>query len=227
MPEQTEAELRAERDFERAQLRRAGRVCLRLLAVLGLLAILFAVRIVPDLTGLSGTAAVARIRHYGLDPEVEEVHRGDPGDVPTGSVEAHPPSAWRPVWRHTPVTVSVVVGSLRVRVPEVKGESLSAAEYLFQEAGVTLDERTLETTKNPHARRVVSTDPPAGSLVPRDTAIRMAWSEPSDATYAGRHTADVFAFHGPMMCLRCHAESFCADCHVKHAPKNLYNGPRL
>jgi serine/threonine-protein kinase len=112
-----------------------------------------------DVEGLSAQQAEAKLRSAGFKP----VRRSEASDkVPTGNVISTSPAAGTYTQLGSTVTVVVSSGPAPVRVPNVVGQSRSAAEATLENAGLALGTVTDKVaTQAPET--VLSQSPAAGS----------------------------------------------------------------
>ncbi len=128
---------------------------------------------VPTLFLLSQTAAEDLLRERGLVPKVtpREVEEGEPGFV----VEQNPAAGEEvPPGSEVEIFVSVLAGS--VLVPDVTGRPLAQAQAQIQAAGLRFANATEATSATVPAGSVISTDPPGGSSVQRNSVVQIVVS---------------------------------------------------
>jgi serine/threonine-protein kinase len=121
---------------------------------------------VPDgLENLTYDEAAARISEAQLTP----VRGEDFSDtVPEGQVIGTSPGPGEQVPRDSEVRIIVSLGPELVEVPDVSGESVADATSTLEGAGFEVQ----GVSGSPN-RPVVRTDPAAGSLVERGTAVSL------------------------------------------------------
>lgn len=123
-------------------------------------------RPVPDgLTGVSLADARAKLAAVQLEAGVTEQYDEA---VPAGTVLSSGVPTGTPVDRGTAVPLVVSRGPAPIPVPAVTGQSGTAAAAALQAAGFTVS--AIEGTPS---GAVLATDPPAGELQPRGTAVRI------------------------------------------------------
>jgi serine/threonine-protein kinase len=128
---------------------------------------------VPTLFLLSQTAAEDLLRERGLVPKVtpREVEEGEPGFV----VEQNPAAGEEvPPGSEVEIFVTVLAGS--VLVPDVTGRPLAQAQAQIQAAGLRFANATEATSATVPAGSVISTDPPGGSSVQRNSVVQIVVS---------------------------------------------------
>jgi eukaryotic-like serine/threonine-protein kinase len=123
-------------------------------------------RTVPDgLQGLGYDEAAARISEAQLVP----VQGEDFSDtVPEGQVIGTAPAGGESVPRDSEVTIIVSQGPEQIAVPDVSGLSVAEATDQLEAAGLEVQ----GVSGNPN-RGVVRTDPSAGSMVDKGTAVSL------------------------------------------------------
>lgn len=126
---------------------------------------------VPDLANLTFEQAEAAVRPLGL--QLSRVgERFDPS-VPTGFVLSQDPAPDTPVRGKRRVLVVVSLGEEFSSVPEVFGESLRGARLLIERAGLRVGGLTRAPSEDAGDGIVVATDPPAESVLPRETPVAL------------------------------------------------------
>jgi serine/threonine-protein kinase len=110
----------------------------------------------PDLTGLSKTAAEHALDNDGLKWKVTEVPSQS---VPAGEVAATSPGSGRPVAAGATVTLDVSSGPAQVSVPDVAGLSQSAATDKLNALGFTVTVSAQTQSSNDPAGEVASYSP--------------------------------------------------------------------
>lgn len=128
---------------------------------------------VPTLILLSQPAAEALLRERGLVPRVtpREVEEGEPGFV----VDQNPAAGEEiPPGSEVEIFVSVVAGT--VLVPDVVGRPLAQAQAQIQAAGLRFANATEAASATVPAGSVISTDPPGGASVERNSVIQIVVS---------------------------------------------------
>lgn len=129
---------------------------------------------VPEVDGLQGGEAVKQLQANGFTPvvvpEYDEVVR--PGEVlrtdPAAGSRAQPGAT---------VTVLVSNGPAPHTVPDITGQDLAQGFSALGRAGVGLGEVSTVGADGRAPGVVVSTDPPAGSSVPRDQPVAVVVTE--------------------------------------------------
>ena len=148
---------------------------------------------VPNVVGRSRDDAVTRLRGAGLHPAVFSV----PSSSPRGFVVAQSPQAGSKVAKGSRVRLNVSKGApaagggtttapattsgspppptattaARAKVPDVVGQSQSAAQRRLRSAGFRV--RSVYVTSSKPAGTVVAQHPAAGTSLPRDAIVRI------------------------------------------------------
>jgi serine/threonine-protein kinase len=127
----------------------------------------------PELVGLPRSDAIAKLRDLGLKVSEERVNDET---APSGAVIVQQPLPGIVVEGGSTVTIKVSTGPVTRTVPEVTGQPIEGASFNLGKAGFQLG--TITIADNPTVRKgsVVGTDPPAGTVLPRDTAVDMVVS---------------------------------------------------
>ena len=137
----------------------------------------------PELKGLDREEAQALIRDQGLQLEIADEPRYD-NEVPAGHIVLQDPAPGDLVKRGSVVNVVTSLGRELVKVPDLGGTALQAAQVTLGSVGLSLG-RTLNvygTEGRPGT--VVAQNPPAGSRVNRATAVELYLSlEARQATF--------------------------------------------
>lgn len=126
-----------------------------------------------DLVGQRRSDVVSKLRDLGLEIAEERV---TDETAPAGQVVAQSPAPGIVVEGGATVSIQVSTGPVTRTVPEVAGVPLEGAAFNLGKAGFVLG--TITLSDNPTVRKgsVVGTDPPAGTVLPRDTAVNMVVS---------------------------------------------------
>lgn len=127
----------------------------------------------PELVGQKRSDVISTIRELGLEVAEERVNDET---APTGDVIAQSPAPGTVVEGGATVSISVSTGPMTRTVPEVTGLPIEGAAFNLGKAGFQLG--TITIGDNPTVKKgsVVGTDPPAGTVLPRDTAVNMVIS---------------------------------------------------
>jgi serine/threonine-protein kinase len=128
---------------------------------------------VPDIAGKTRGTAIAALKKAGL--KVSEERLNDE-EVKAGDVISQKPAAGTVVEGGSTVAIKVSTGPVTRTVPEVAGMPVDGAAFNLGKAGFQLG--TLTLADNPLVRKggVVGTDPPAKSVLPRDTPVNLVIS---------------------------------------------------
>lgn len=127
----------------------------------------------PEFVGQKRSDVISELRDLGL--VVAEERRNDE-TAPAGTVIAQRPAPATVVEGGSTVGIDVSTGPATRTVPEVTSLPIEGAAFNLGKAGFQLG--TITIADNPSVRRgsVVGTDPPAGTVLPRDTAVNMVIS---------------------------------------------------
>ncbi len=127
----------------------------------------------PELVGQKRSDVISTIRELGLEVAEERVNDET---APAGDVISQSPAPGTVVEGGATVSISVSTGPMTRTVPEVTGLPIEGAAFNLGKAGFQLG--TITIGDNPTVKKgsVVGTDPPAGTVLPRDTAVNMVIS---------------------------------------------------
>jgi serine/threonine-protein kinase len=125
-------------------------------------------RAIPALAGMAPAGAEAALKALGLVPARGEDVFAD--GVPVGQVAASTPAPGTSVARGSTVTYQVSKGPNLVKVPVLNMMNLQQATATLAAAGLTVG----QVTGDP-SRAVVIASPPAGTSVPRGTAVNLTF----------------------------------------------------
>jgi serine/threonine-protein kinase len=120
---------------------------------------------VPDLTGLGGDEARAKIEALGLTASPSEAYSDT---VDAGVVISQSTGAGTTLHRGDPVSYVVSKGPEMVTVPDLTGKQLEEAQQDLEALGLSTDVRRLA---GGWFNTVRSTDPAAGTAVPKGTTV--------------------------------------------------------
>jgi serine/threonine-protein kinase len=133
----------------------------------------------PDVKGQTSAQAVATLKKARFKPSPRS--ESSP-TVESGRVIETNPSAGTDVQIGSPVTVLVSSGPEPVRVPDVKGDSLSAAESELTSAGLSVGTVTKRVTSAQSPETVLSVTPAAGKSVKAGSKVNLVIAEaPTEA----------------------------------------------
>jgi serine/threonine-protein kinase len=132
----------------------------------------------PDFVGKSAKKAEASLKGLGVDVQVL---KSNDEEVPKGVVIAQHPTAGHVVLGGTKVVLGVSLGPAIRTVPDLKGLPLEGASFRLGQAGLGLGKLTLTDNAQVPQGSVISSDPPAGSLKPRDTPVNLVVSSGAPA----------------------------------------------
>ncbi len=132
---------------------------------------------VTGVEGLSAAQAVAKLRAAGFKP----VTRTQPdSSVAAGHVISTNPSAGTLAQLGSPVTVLVSSGPAPVKVPDVVGQSQSAAEATLTNAGLTVGAITPRVSSGQAPGTVIAQSPARGGSLPSGGAVELTVARASD-----------------------------------------------
>ena len=133
----------------------------------------------PDFVGLSRSDAQTLADENGLRLRVE-FEQTDA--APQGTVISQDPRSGRPVSIGGRVTITVASQPAQVAVPDVTGQREDDAVNALLDAGLEPGTRTNRTSDSVRSGRIISTNPRAGVIVQRDSAIDYVVSRGPAAT---------------------------------------------
>jgi serine/threonine-protein kinase len=116
----------------------------------------------PNVVGLSAASATGKLRQAGFKPTVKKQASTT---VAAGRVIGSEPAAFTVTQVGSPVAVLVSSGPAPVSVPDLVGQSLTAAEAALVNAGLTLGTVTQHESSTQAAGTVLSQAPPTGTSV--------------------------------------------------------------
>ena len=127
----------------------------------------------PDFAGQKRTDVIAKLRDLGLDVTEERLNDET---AAAGTVIGQRPAPGTVVEGGSTVSIDVSTGPATRTVPEVTSLPIEGAAFNLGKAGFQLG--TITLADNPTVRRgsVVGTDPPAGTVLPRDTSVNLVVS---------------------------------------------------
>jgi eukaryotic-like serine/threonine-protein kinase len=125
---------------------------------------------VTDVEGLSAGDALARLRKAGFKPTTT---KETSATVAAGRVIGTNPPAGTEKQVGSPVVVLVSSGPAPVKVPDVTGQSLSAAEATLTNAGLTVGTVTKKTSATQAPETVLSQSPATGSSVKAESKVNL------------------------------------------------------
>ena len=142
-----------------------------------------------DVSGLSAAEASSRLRKAGFRPSTK---RESSTSVASGRVIGTEPSAHTDVQEGSPVTVLVSSGPPPVRVPDVVGQTLSAAEATLSNAELGLGSVTQSVSSTQTPGTVLAQYPSSGTLHAGDKVDLTVAQAPKevDGAQRGRPSRD-------------------------------------
>jgi eukaryotic-like serine/threonine-protein kinase len=129
---------------------------------------------VDNVEGLSAAEALARLRKAGFKPTTT---KETSATVAAGKVIGTNPSAGTEKQLGSPVVVLVSSGPAPVKVPDVTGQSLSAAEATLTNAGLTAGTVTKKISATQTPETVLSQSPGTGSSVKAESKVNLTVAE--------------------------------------------------
>ncbi|CED91812.1 Stk1 family PASTA domain-containing Ser/Thr kinase [Actinomyces succiniciruminis] len=129
---------------------------------------------VPDVSGMSETAAQSTIEGLGLVYEKGDDVNSDTIDA--GLAVSTDPGEGTSVLLGSTVTVHFSSGSAMVDVPDVSGQSQADARTAITDAGLTVGDVTTEDSTEVASGAVIRTDPVAGTSVERGSSVSLVVS---------------------------------------------------
>jgi serine/threonine-protein kinase len=143
-----------------------------------------------NVEGLPSSQAVARLRAAGFKPATSSQPSST---VAAGHAINTDPAAGTVVQVGSPVTVFVSSGPAPVHVPDVTGQTQSAAERALTGAGLAVGTVTHQPSSTQTAGDVISQSPSGGSSVPTgsnvDLTVAQASNEASVPSVVGKNEA--------------------------------------
>jgi len=172
----------------------------RLIYVLGVLAAVLAAVLlgwyltsgqgttVPKVTGWSQGLARTELKGLGLTVRVGAPRHSN---IAAGSIVATDPRAGTKVQSHATVTLFLSLGPVKVRVPQVTGEPLQQAVSTLKGAGLRVAAPVETTSATVPAGIVISTNPPAEALTPKNRPVTVTVSAgPALPNFVGAQVSD-------------------------------------
>ena len=138
---------------------------------------------VPDVVGLRGPDAVARLQAAGFRTKVSNVF----SPKPSGTVVAQKPSAGDRAGKGSDVLLQVSKGQKRVQVPDVVGRPSADAQAALKQAGFAYT--IVVVPSNQPRGTVVSQAPPGGTTAPQGSKVRLNVASGAGGTTTGASTA--------------------------------------
>ncbi|GAB3621159.1 PASTA domain-containing protein [Glutamicibacter endophyticus] len=129
---------------------------------------------IPSLTGMLQTQAVAQLDEAGIPVRVQEVYDDS---VAVGRVVATSPDGGENIMRFQGVALEISRGPELFAVPELQGMTQHAGRDKLKDLGMTqLSERS-EHSETVPAGQIISTQPEAGTQIPRKREITLVISD--------------------------------------------------
>jgi eukaryotic-like serine/threonine-protein kinase len=123
---------------------------------------------VPDVTGLSQSAAETRLEDARLTPSVDEQ---ESEDVPEGDVISQDPAGGVKVQRNSTVTITVSKGKPQATVPDVIGMKEAKAASALSRAGLSPVREEREVTDPAEDGVVIDQRPGTGTQVDKGSDV--------------------------------------------------------
>jgi serine/threonine-protein kinase len=124
----------------------------------------------PNVAGLSGTQALAKLGSLGLHPTAQSAPSAT---VKQGVAISTSPAAGAAVPRGSAVTVVLSSGPQQASVPEVVGSPLADAKSALKAAGLKAGAVTQQISADQPAGTVLSQSDPAGTLLKAGEAVEL------------------------------------------------------
>jgi beta-lactam-binding protein with PASTA domain/predicted Ser/Thr protein kinase len=142
---------------------------------------------VPQVSGWS--AGLAKTELTGLGFQVRDGARQH-SDIPAGHVIVTSPKDGASVKHGGTITLTLSLGPVKIKVPQVTGQPLQQAEQALRSAGLTPDTPKEVTSTTIAAGTVISTDPAAGTSWPKNRPVGITVSEgPPLPNFVGQQVA--------------------------------------
>jgi hypothetical protein len=125
--------------------------------------------LVPDLTGLDEPTARNLLEQAGLRLEVVGLEYSD--IIPLGKVATQQPAGGQRSQRGSPVRIVLSKGSAQTTVPDVVGQTYSAAEAALAQSNLNASRQ--EVWSEGASEIVLAQEPPGGSLVIPGTTVSL------------------------------------------------------
>lgn len=140
----------------------------------------------PNLIGKTEEEANALLADFEFDVHVDRAYDET---IPTNQVHAQNPAAGTIVVGGSRVAISVSLGPQQRTVPDINSVTIEGAAFLLGKAGLTIGQTIQADSDTVPLGGVLGSDPPAGTVVDRDTAINLLIS-------AGRPPVSIANFVG-------------------------------
>lgn len=130
---------------------------------------------VPQVTNLTAAVAESALQAKGFKYKVVDVPQNQPGMV-QGDVVDQSPGAGTNAPKDSKVTIDVVSGVGKIKVPTLAAQTQSAAEAQITGAGLAVGTITTQYSQTVPAGQVISSNPGAGQMVKFGTTINLTVS---------------------------------------------------
>ncbi len=127
--------------------------------------------IVPAVVGMPREEAVAVLERVGLSTVWDESHDRFDTEIEAGGVVRQRPRGGASVKRGGEVEIRVSLGPQRIQVPDLRGQTLQAAQLNLRAAGLSVGSLARVYAEGARQERVVRQNPPAGGEVGHAAAI--------------------------------------------------------
>ena len=127
----------------------------------------------PNLIGVTEQAAIEQLSDFEFDIKIDRVNDET---IPKDQVQRQDPAAGVIVVGGATIHLGVSLGPVTRTVPEINAVTVEGAAFLLGKAGLTLGTITQADDDVIPVGGVISSDPPAGSVVERDRAIALTVS---------------------------------------------------
>ena len=124
---------------------------------------------VPGVVGKTQAEAEQALTAAGL--RFDDSATQDNDTVAAGTVLSQDPAAQQQVAKDSLVTLTISKGSGQELVPDVSGQTLSAAQAALQSAGFRIGGPTQQASDSVPSGRVIGTDPAAGTSLKKNAVV--------------------------------------------------------
>ena len=127
---------------------------------------------IPDVVGRTQAAAESLLKTSGFIPEAIPAASDT---VPSGQVISQSPGANTTATKNSVVQITVSSGAAKVAIPDVTGQSATAASNQLGQLGFRVT-TTSQASATVPANSVISTNPPAGTEAAKGSSITLVVS---------------------------------------------------
>ena len=129
----------------------------------------------PAVINLSAAAAKAKVEKAGLSFEIGDSAYSE--TVAKGSVISTDPDAGARITKDGTVKAVISLGPERHGVPDARGKTLDEAQTMLDDASLSFGQRIDRYNEKIAKGKVITTDPPPGTLLRRDAAVNVIVSK--------------------------------------------------